>query len=56
MLFCKRFFGVLSCFFFLLFAPINNDSLAACGSDPNADSVKIAGHAYTSTSIQDAYN
>ena len=52
----QRFFVVLACFSLLFLAPINNDSLAACGSDPNADSVKIAGHAYTSTSIQDAYN
>ena len=52
----KRFFAVLVCFSLLFLAPIKNESLAACGADPDADSVKIAGYAYTSTSIQDAYN
>ncbi len=52
----KRFFVVLVCFSLLFLSSVKDESLAACGSDPNADSVKVAGYAYTSTSIQDAYN
>ena len=48
----KRFFAVLACFFLLFLSFAKEESLAACPTDP----VKIAGYAYTSTSIQDAYN
>ena len=51
----KRFFVVLVCFF-LLFLSGQERFPGRLRFYPNADSVKVAGYAYTSTSIQDAYN
>jgi hypothetical protein len=44
-------FVALSCFFLLFLSSVKDESLATCSSP-----VKIAGYAYTTTSIQDAYN
>ena len=50
----QRFLLVLTCFCMLFLSFAKDESLAACTSEPV--SVKVAGHSYTSTSIQDAYN
>ncbi len=50
----KGLFIILLAFFLLLLPSVKGQSIAACSSDPV--SVKIEGHSYTSTSIQDAYN
>ena len=48
----KGFFVILVCFFVLSLSFAKGDALAVCPGD----TVKIAGDAYTSTSIQDAYD
>ena len=50
----QKFLLILTCFCLLFLSFAKDESLAACTSEPV--SVKIAGHSYTSTSIQDAYN